>query len=73
MTTVDVAAEATKINGNEFRDILYNEIKSTQRIGELECDTRDFSLTNLEGNILEKLQKILAVHKHIHSISFVTF
>jgi hypothetical protein len=72
LTTVDAAADTSKINGNEFRDILYNEIKNTQRIGELECDTRDFSLTNLEGKILKNAQFFsVAVHTFIHSSAFV--
>lgn len=48
-TVIDIAAEGSKINGNELRDIFYNEIKNTRRIGEFEFDTRDFSVTNLEG------------------------
>ena len=48
-TVIDIAAEGPKINGNELRDIFYNEIKNTRRIGEFVFETRDFSVTNLEG------------------------
>lgn len=47
--TVDIAAEANKISGNEIRDIFYNEAKSFHKYGELTVNLKEFSITNLEG------------------------
>lgn len=46
---IDVAAEGPKLNGNDLRNVFYNEIKNVRRIGEYEADIRDFAVTNLEG------------------------
>lgn len=47
--TVDIAAEANKINGNELRDIIYDEAKTYQKLGEQTINLKEFSITNLEG------------------------
>lgn len=53
--TVDIAAESNKISGNELRDIIYNEAKTYQKIGEHTVDLKEFSITNLEGKIVFQL------------------
>ena len=58
--TVDIAAENNKISGNELRDIIYNEAKTYQKIGEHTVDLKEFSITNLEGNFLNALATIKA-------------
>ena len=50
--TIDIAAENNKISGNELRDIIYNEAKTYQKIGEHTVDLREFSITNLKQFIL---------------------
>lgn len=47
--TVDIAADAPKISGNELRDIFYNQAKVYQSLGEHTIDLNEFSITNLEG------------------------
>lgn len=73
LTTLDVAADSSSINGNEFRDILLNEIKNMQRIGDLEFDIRDFSVTNIEGKGLGSLNYFFNSCSQNHSSAFVLF
>lgn len=47
--TIDIAADSNKISGNELRDIIYNEAKTYQKIGDQTIDLKEFSITNLEG------------------------
>lgn len=70
-TVIDVAADGPKIDGNEFRNIFYNEIKNIRRIGEFEFDTRDFSVTNLEGKNLA-WNKIHLINIKKHTYTYIT-
>lgn len=53
--TIDIAADAPKINGNELRDIIYNQAKTYQKLGDHTVSLNEFSLTNLEGKLTCKL------------------
>jgi hypothetical protein len=53
--TIDIAAENNKISGNELRDIIYNEVKTYQKMGEHTVDLKEFLITNLEGKIIIRL------------------
>ncbi|KAG5680998.1 hypothetical protein PVAND_010469 [Polypedilum vanderplanki] len=48
--TVNIAADIPKINGNELRDIINNEIKTYQRLGDHVVEPNSFVITNLEAH-----------------------
>jgi hypothetical protein len=49
--TIDIAAQDGKINGNQLRKIIYDEISSHQKIDDQIVILKEFSLTNLEGKL----------------------
>lgn len=76
--TIDIAAENNKINGDELRDIIYNEVKEIRKIGDQTVDMKDFSITNLEGKKITNfsfdrmLQFIDKVHPHSFVCCFIS-
>lgn len=67
--TIDIAAESNKINGNELRDILYNEARDYHKFGDNTISTKEFSITNLEG----KLAIRRCLHNHHWEMRYHSF
>lgn len=50
--TIDIAAQdVLKINGNQIRDIIHEQMKNDMTIGSTTVDLINFSFTNLEGKL----------------------
>jgi hypothetical protein len=52
IATIDIAANLPKIQGNELRDIIYNQLVEFHRINQYEADPSDLVVQNLEGNLI---------------------